>query len=148
MSCLSRFHVPKTTSVNFKGADFQALLLCPTFVWFAWKRHQNNRQTTTSPLLPWKETMESTPFRDDPLPSYLENTKSTAYRWNHDLTDSTAHPSVGDNTTRDLNTKGNSPSNNNPNFDIEKLIGARRRSSASRSCKTTCLPPRRLRRLC
>ena len=53
--------------------------------------------------------MESTPFRDDPLPSYLENTKSTAYRWNHDLTDSTAHPSVGDNTTRDINAQGHEP---------------------------------------
>jgi len=42
----------------------------------------------------------STPYREDPLPSYLENTKSTAYRWQQDITDSTAHPSVlGDNTT-------------------------------------------------
>ena len=47
--------------------------------------------------------MASTPFRDDPLPSYLENTKSTAYRWQQDdMTDSTAHPSVGGgDTTRD-----------------------------------------------
>lgn len=45
--------------------------------------------------------MESTPYREDPLPSYLENTKSTAYRWQQDMTDSTAHPSVGDNTTRE-----------------------------------------------
>jgi hypothetical protein len=47
--------------------------------------------------------MESTPFRTDPLPSYLENTKSTAYRWNHDNTESTTHPSVDDDTTRDHN---------------------------------------------
>ena len=45
--------------------------------------------------------MESTPFREDPLPSYLENTKSTTYRWQQDTTDSTTHPSVGDNTTRE-----------------------------------------------
>jgi hypothetical protein len=45
--------------------------------------------------------MESTPYREDPLPSYLENTKSTAYKWQQDMTDSTAHPSVGDNTTRE-----------------------------------------------
>jgi hypothetical protein len=43
--------------------------------------------------------MESTPFREDPLPSYLENTKSTAYRWQQDMTDSTAHPSILDDTT-------------------------------------------------
>jgi hypothetical protein len=45
--------------------------------------------------------MDSTPYREDPLPSYLENTKSTAYKWQQDTTDSTAHPSMGDNTTRE-----------------------------------------------
>jgi hypothetical protein len=61
--------------------------------------------------------MESTPYRDndnDPMPSYLENTKSTAYKWDRDLTDSTAHPSIGDNTTREhdisLRTYTSSPS--------------------------------------
>lgn len=54
--------------------------------------------------------MESTPYREDPLPSYLENTKSTAYKWHQDMTDSTAHPSVGDNTTRENDiTKGQYP---------------------------------------
>jgi hypothetical protein len=61
---------------------------------------KTNRISTTTSIT---TTTMSTPFRDDPLPSYLENTKSTAYRWQHDLTDSTAHPSVGgDNTTRDI----------------------------------------------
>jgi hypothetical protein len=65
--------------------------------------HQNNpaRESGLGKAKKIEGAMESTPLREDPLPSYLENTKSTAYRWQQDITDSTAHPSIGDNTTRE-----------------------------------------------
>jgi hypothetical protein len=75
-----------------------------------WQRRQNNLPFLLLLLLLLlhlrQEDMESTPLREDPLPSYLENTKSTAYRWHQDMTDSTAHPSIDDTTTHDEITKG------------------------------------------
>ena len=53
-------------------------------------------------------------MREDVLPSYLENTKSTAYRWPQDTTESTAHPSVGDNTTHDQDISKGSPLSSTP----------------------------------